>query len=56
MPRSCPRPRRGISPEKPSAYPGFFRPVHDGRRRGKALLGTLLGLVAPINPYYSETQ
>ena len=45
--RSWLRPHRGISQEKLPAYLGFFQLVHNARRRGKALLGTLVaGLVA----------
>jgi transposase-like protein len=36
------RPHRGISREKLPAHLGFFQLVHDARRRGKALLGTLV--------------
>ena len=41
LPRSWPRPHRGVSREKLPAYPGFFQLVHNARCRGKALLGTL---------------
>ena len=45
--RSWLRPHRGISQEKLPAYLGFFQAVRNARRRGKALLGTLIaGLVA----------
>ena len=40
--RSWLRPHRGISQEKLPDYLGFFQLVHNARRRGKALLGTLL--------------
>jgi transposase len=40
--RSWLRPHRGISQEKLPAYLGFFQFVHNARRRGKALLGTLV--------------
>src|SRR3954453_21321398 len=40
--RSWLRPHRGISQEKLPAYLGFFQLVHNARRRGKALLGTLV--------------
>jgi transposase len=36
------RPHRGISQEKLPFYLGFFRFVHNARRRGKALFGTLV--------------
>jgi transposase len=49
--RSWLRPRRGISQEGLPLYLGFFEFVHNVRRRGKALLGSLIGLlVAPRNP------
>jgi len=40
--RSWLRPHRGISQEKLPAYLGFFQLVHNARRRGKALLGSLI--------------
>ena len=40
--RSWLRPHRGVSREKLPAYLGFFQLVHNARRRGKALLGTLV--------------
>ncbi len=40
--RSWLRPHRGISQEKLPLYLGFFQFVHNTRRRGKALLGTLV--------------
>ena len=40
--RSWLRPHRGISQEKLPLYLGFFQFVHNARRRGKALLGTLI--------------
>jgi transposase len=43
--RSWLRPHRGISQEKLPLYLGFFEFVHNVRRRGKALLGTLLELL-----------
>jgi transposase len=49
--RSWLRPHRGISQEKLPLYLGFFEFVHNIRRRGKALLGSLIELlVAPRNP------
>ena len=46
--RSWLRPHRGISQEKFPWYLGFFEFVHNVRRRGKALLHSLLAiLVAP---------
>ncbi len=43
--RSWLRPHRGISQEKLPVYLGFFEFVHNSRRRGKALLSSLLGLL-----------
>ena len=43
--RSWLRPHRGISQEKLPIYLGFFEFVHNVRRRGKALLGALIGLL-----------
>jgi len=40
--RSWLRPHRGISQENLPLYLGFFEFVHNAKRRGKALLGTLL--------------
>jgi len=40
--RSWLRPHRGISQDKLPDYLGFFQFVHNARRRGKALLGTLV--------------
>jgi transposase len=40
--RSWLRPHRGVSQEKLPAHLGFFELVHNARRRGKALLGTLV--------------
>jgi transposase-like protein len=49
--RSWLRPHRGIAQERLPLYLGFFAFVHNVRRRGKALLGSLIGLlVAPRNP------
>jgi transposase-like protein len=49
--RSWLRPHRGISQERLPLYLGFFECVHNVRRRGKALLGSLIELlVAPRNP------
>src|SRR3712207_5634948 len=41
--RSWLRPHRGISQDKLPLYLGFFEFVHNARRRGKALLGSLVG-------------
>ena len=43
--RSWLRPHRGISQEKLPIYLGFFEFVHNARKRGKALLGSLLSNV-----------
>jgi transposase-like protein len=43
--RSWLRPHWGISQEKLPLYLGFFEFVHNVRRRGKALLGSLVGLL-----------
>ena len=40
--RSWLRPHRGVSQEKLPLYLGFFQFVHNARRRGKALLATLV--------------
>jgi transposase-like protein len=49
--RSCLRPHRGISQERLPLYLGFIEFIHNARRRGKALLGSLVELlVAPRNP------
>jgi transposase-like protein len=49
--RSLLRPHRGISQGRLPLYLGCFEFVHNVRRRGKALLGSLVGLlVAPRNP------
>lgn len=41
--RSWLRPHRGVSQDKLPLYVGFFEFVHNARRRGRALLGPLLG-------------
>lgn len=43
--RSWLRPQRGLSQEKLPLYLGFFEFVHNVRKRGKALLGSLLALL-----------
>jgi transposase len=43
--RSWLRPHRGISQDNLPLYLGFLEFVHTMRRRGKALLGALLGLL-----------
>lgn len=40
--RSWLRPHRGISQEKLPIYLGFFEFVHNARKRGNALIGSLL--------------
>lgn len=48
--RSWLRPHRGISQEKLPLYLGFFEVVHNARKRGRALLSTLLEILLPISP------
>ncbi len=49
--RSWLRPHRGISQERLPLYLGSFEFVHNVRRRGKALLGSLIELlITPRNP------
>jgi transposase-like protein len=43
--RSWLRPHRGISQEKLPIYLGFFEFVHNAKKRGKALLGSLVQLL-----------
>lgn len=43
--RSWLRPHRGISQERLPIYLGFFEFIHNVRRRGKAVLGSLLALL-----------
>ncbi|MDM8556775.1 transposase [Desulfococcaceae bacterium HSG7] len=43
--RSRLRPHRGISQEELPLYPGFFEFIHNIRKRGKALLHSLIGLL-----------
>ena len=43
--RSWLRPHRGLSQEKLPLYLGFFQFVHNARRRGKALLGSLVAVL-----------
>lgn len=43
--RSWLRPHRGISQERLPTYLGFFEFVYNVRKRGKALLGSLLSLL-----------
>jgi transposase len=48
--RSWLRPHRGISQEKLPLSLGFFEFVHNARRRGKALLGSLIELLLKPSP------
>jgi len=51
--RSWLRPHRGISQEKLPLYLGFFEFVHNVRKRGKALMGSLIELLlqpVPASP------
>ena len=43
--RSWLRPHRGISQERLPLYLGFFEFVHNAKKRGKALLGSLVELL-----------
>jgi transposase-like protein len=48
--RSWLRPHRGISQEKLPLYLGFFEFIHNVRKRGKALLGSLIELLVTSPP------
>src|SRR5262249_24305306 len=48
--RSWLRPHRGISQEKLPLYLGFFEFVHNARKRGKALLRSLIELLVGPSP------
>ena len=48
--RSWLRPHRGISQDKLPLYLGVFEYVHNVRRRGKALLESLVGLLLKPSP------
>ena len=48
--RSWLRPHRGVSQEKLPLYLGFFEFVHNVRKRGKALLGSLIELLVSSSP------
>ena len=48
--RSWLRPHRGISQEKLPIYLGFFEFVHNVRKRGKSLLGSLIELLVKPTP------
>jgi transposase len=48
--RSWLRPHRGISQEKLPLYLGLFEFVHNVRKRGKALLGSLVELLVAPGP------
>jgi len=48
--RSWLRPHRGVSQERLPLYIGFFQFVHNVRRRGKALLRSLVEALAATNP------
>jgi transposase-like protein len=51
--RSWLRPHRGVSQEKLPLDLGFFEFVHNVRRRGKALLGALIGLLVAPTPRFT---
>ena len=48
--RSWLRPLRGVSQERLPLYVGFFQFVHNVRRRGKALLRSLVEALVANNP------
>ncbi len=48
--RSWLRPHRGISQEKLPKYLGFFEFVHNIKKRGKALLGSLISTILGYHP------
>ena len=48
--RSWLRPHRGISQEKLPLYVGFFQFVHNARKRGKALLESLVATLIATPP------
>ena len=48
--RSWLRPHRGVSQERLPLYVGFFQFVHNVRRRGKALLRSLVEELVATNP------
>ena len=48
--RSWLRPHRGISQERLPFYLGFFEFVHNVRKRGKALLSSLIALLVSKDP------
>ena len=48
--RSWLRPHRGISQEKLPLYVGFFQFVHNARKRGKALLESLVAILIASPP------
>jgi transposase-like protein len=54
--RSWLRPHRGISQERLPAYLAFFEFTHNVRKRGKALIGSLLELFLCKNPVKSTTS
>ena len=49
--RSWLRPHRGISQEKLPIYLGFFEFIHNVRKRGKALLGSLVQVLVTSRPW-----
>lgn len=54
--RSWLRPHRGISQDKLPDYLGFFQFVHNARRRGKALLATLVAALVHDPAYHPGTR
>lgn len=54
--RSWLRPHRGISQEKLPIYLAFFEFTHNARKKGKALIGSLLELFLCRKPILSMTS
>jgi len=54
--RSWLRPHRGVSQEKLPKYLAFFEFTHNVRKRGKALIGSLLELLLCRKPTLIETS
>ena len=52
--RSWRRPHRGLSPEKLPIYLAFFQFVHNARKRGKALLESLITSLVASPPRITE--
>jgi transposase len=54
--RSWLRPHRGISQEKLPIYLSFFQFVHNARKRGKSLLGALVGAIVQPPTTHKHTH